>query len=70
MPPAVEVFRCNRWTEREVPAHVLLSHLRFFGITDELYIYSFNKVKKKEVQVINKLKIGMGKEIIIGLKNK
>ena len=52
MPPAVEVFSLNHWTDREVPAHVFLSHLRFFSIIDELYIYSFNKVQK-EVQVIN-----------------
>ena len=52
VPPAVEVFSLNHWTDREVPAHVVLSHLRFFGIIDELYIYSFNKVQK-EVQVIS-----------------
>ena len=52
MPPAVEVFSLNHWTDREFPAHEFLSHLRFFGIIDELYSYSFNKVQK-EVQVIS-----------------
>ena len=41
VPPEVEVFSLNHWTDREVPAHVFLSHLRFFGIIGELYIYSF-----------------------------